>query len=919
MLIQGRLEFVLAPDAGAARRIRRLIAEDQARAGVVVGTWRELLDWAKRVYLVPNCSDDWSVAFKAALAEVEGAFWQESLSVAPIETAEAVHDALVQVVSATVPFQDDFASISGQLPTRSRRHVADLHRLSRALNGKLPDELAGILAVLQADGSDALQLMRVHCIKEITYLSRWQDALVEKLNRDAASMEGGESTETEIRRAWHYISADQGEAPAGSALGHLQQTLYLEEGERVVLDDTLQWLGVRDFMQEAEVAVGMVQGWLADDPTLTPAEIGVLIPDRFEYGVAVADAFGLGGIALSGAPADWWRRDLGLEVLFHLLYCRQKPAPAMALAVCLSSPLMPWTRAAGAAMAEEVMGGDYRLQPIGVKSSAGLRMLELLREGDRNPQTLAAALREFAALLNSDEAHAIHVQRAHAGIAELCSQLDGSQEIGWVALRRAVTPRFIRSEETPDYNLEGVIVWRESQEPWRKVRKLLVLGFADSSFPSGRGPGAVFSNADLEALREQANLSLDTPAAQMARLRRRFVRQLRAVSDAVTFFVPRRNSAGVRQSPSDSLVFMSRLFQGADDAQALILELDSPAGRAAASGLALAPPEPPDPPRPLAAQDLDFDRDLFTLRTDSAGNPRPESPSSLETLLVSRLAWLLRRLNAEPLGWAPEAANPMLLGSIAHMVFERLFHPNRSLPAEDEIMAAMEGHLDEVILRLAPFLRGPQWQVEMRHFREQTTVAALAWRRTLQALNAEILANEVWLQGTWSGMLVHGQADLILGLAAGRLLVVDYKRSSSAGRRPRMEKGYDCQASLYRLMLQTGGLKHAEDKALASRLRGASHTGVVYYLLNDQVSLTDTALPESGQIAGWQLIESDVSGQAMALLARRLDEVRVGQLHLNRAGDAEFFKKQAGITPYALEASPLIELFTLAGEAEELQ
>jgi ATP-dependent helicase/nuclease subunit B len=404
----------------------------------------------------------------------------------------------------------------------------------------------------------------------------------------------------------------------------------------------------------------------------------------------------------------------------------------------------------------------------------------------------------------------------------------------------------------------------------------------------------------------------------MARLRRRFVRQLRAVSEAVTFFVPRRNAAGMRQSPSDSLVFINRLFQGADDAQALIFELDSTVGRAAARGLVLAPPEPPEPPRPLTAQDLDFDRDLVALRLDSAGNPKPESPSSLETLLVSRLAWLLRRLRAEPLGWAPEEANPLLLGSIAHMVFERLFYPGRPLPEEDEIVAAMDGHLDEVTRQMAPFLRGPQWQVEMRHFREQTTVAALAWRRTLVALNAEILANEVWLQGTWSGMPVHGQADLILGLAAGRLLVVDYKRSSSSSRRPRMEKGYDCQASLYRLMLQTEGLKYADDEALALRLRSASHTGVVYYLLNDQVSLTDTALPESGQIAGWQLIENDVSGQAMALLAHRLDEVRVGQLHLNREGDAEYFKKQAGITPYALEASPLIELFTLPGDAEEL-
>jgi hypothetical protein len=57
----------------------------------------------------------------------------------------------------------------------------------------------------------------------------------------------------------------------------------------------------------------------------------------------------------------------------------------------------------------------------------------------------------------------------------------------------------------------------------------------------------------------------------------------------------------------------------------------------------------------------------------------------------------------------------------------------------------------------------------------------------------------------------------------------------------------------------------------------------------------------------------------MALIRRRLGEVSAGEARLNRDGDAEFFEKQAGIKPYALENSPLIDLFTVAGEAEEAQ
>jgi ATP-dependent helicase/nuclease subunit B len=137
----------------------------------------------------------------------------------------------------------------------------------------------------------------------------------------------------------------------------------------------------------------------------------------------------------------------------------------------------------------------------------------------------------------------------------------------------------------------------------------------------------------------------------------------------------------------------------------------------------------------------------------------------------------------------------------------------------------------------------PQWQVERRHLAAGIARAALAWRDALERLGAEVLAGEAWLQGTWAGIPIHGQADLILGLPEDRLVVVDYKRSKSAKRREQMEKGYDSQANLYRTMLQTGGLKNDIEGPSAERLRRASAIGTVYYMMNDQTGLADTALP----------------------------------------------------------------------------
>ena len=84
------LRFLLVPDAGAARRVRRLIAERGACSGVVVGAWPELVEWARRAYLLPVPTDDWDQGFATALDQLKDSFWSESFKVAPVETAAAV-------------------------------------------------------------------------------------------------------------------------------------------------------------------------------------------------------------------------------------------------------------------------------------------------------------------------------------------------------------------------------------------------------------------------------------------------------------------------------------------------------------------------------------------------------------------------------------------------------------------------------------------------------------------------------------------------------------------------------------------------------------------------------------------------------------------------------------------------------------
>ncbi|MCY4050839.1 MAG: PD-(D/E)XK nuclease family protein [Gammaproteobacteria bacterium] len=910
------VHFLLVPDGNAARRLRRIIATQTPCMGVKIGTWPELIEQARGAYLISKRSSDWEVVFSRALKNVVGAFWSQSLEVAPQETASEVEAALFLLVGGTHPSDENgfIGTCLDRLPERPRKHVEDIARLLVELDGRLPEQLETIQQLITADSTNAIRKLLIYHLDEFPVLTCWQAELIKKLNKDADL-----DPTAELFESLDSLRTDIPPEVPGSSLEFLQKHLFSASSEKISLDPSVQWLGVRDDLQAAEVAAGMAQQILLENSGLLASEIGLLVPDTFEYSLAVNDAFTTAGIPLSGLSVDHWQRDLGKETVFHFLYCRQKPSPAMALSACLSSPLMPWTKEQGAVLAQTVMDGDYQLQPFRSATQSARRMLDLLREGDERPDSLVAAIRTFVEMLDGGEQFNSDVDRAKLIAEELCEVLRGKLDIDWASLRRISSPKNISTSATTDFNLEGVTVWREGHEPWRPVRFLIVLGFSSGHYPLASKDSTVFVSEDLAVIRENLGLTITIPSEQLHDRRARFKRQLGAVSDSLTFVIPRRNPMGAAKSPSESLVFMFELFCTFEDAESLILEMDVATDR---DRVQFVPPAEichPSPPREFAVEDIQFDFDLLALRLDEQGNIKPESPSSLETLMVSRLAWLLRRINAEPLGWKPERLDVMLQGALTHHVFEQLFQTINLIPESESISAQIVPLLDSAMRFYAPFLRSAQWQVERKHLASSIQNAALSWCEILTMLNAEVLGTEEWLAGTLDGIPIHGQADILLGLPDDRLLVVDYKKSSARSRRPRMQKGYDCQANLYRTMLQTGAPKNEENTVLLEKLRLMRNTGIVYFMTNDQSSLSDALVRGSRAIPGWEVFENDVSQMAMDLIRKRLKEVGEGQLYLNREGDREFFGRQAGIEPYALDNSPLIPLFIIPGKAREVE
>ena len=911
--------FLLVPDGGAARRLRRTLAEASARSGVIVGTWPELLSLAQKEYFISH-PRGLHEAFEQALQAPEDAFWSKSYASAPDETARAVSNALISLIGAADPQQPTSAIAVNGLSDHPRRIVTELLELAKSLGDKLPGDLAAIQCLLQADPESVPQPIRLYRSPGSPVTTRWQDALIEKLNSDAQL--AGSQPDPQLQRALDDEFRTIARASGQSALGLLQRRMF-EAGEApAALDDSVQWVGVRDFYQEAEVAAGMVQTLLDKHPGTSPADIGLLVPDHFEYSIALEDAFRLAGIPLSGLPGERWKRDLGAEAVYHFLYCRQKPAPRMALAICLSSILMPWTAAQGAVMAQAVMDGNYDPRPPKDASPEALGMIALLKGlkgGDSDPDQLANALREYTALLDGGETYAIHAKRARDIAFRVIDQFGDSKNIDWSALRREAIPRTLPASETPDYNIEGVTVWREMHEPWRPVRHLFVLGFVQGRYPRRVMHSPVFANEDIVAIREALGLHIDSLGDVQHRHRHRFKRQLSAASESVTFLIPRRKADGAAQLPAESLVFMRQLVATPESGRDLIAELDAGDDLERIRHLALAEPDDSEPPRVFRKEPLRFNRNLLALRKDEDGKPKPESPTGLEMPLVSSLGWLLSRLGAVPLQWEPESGDNRVVGSLAHKVFEDLFRPGSELPAADQIPGRTREVLEGAIQQQAPFFRSAQWQFERMHLAEQAARSAEAWRQIVERLGARVLGSEQWLHGRWGGIDIHGQADLILGLGPGELLVVDYKWSGSAGRRKRMELGYDSQASLYRAMLETGGLKPPRNgdapdpnaEKLAAEIKAARWIGIVYYTMRDQTCLADSDRETFASIPRWIGMQNGVADKASEVIQSRLHELRDGIVRLNFTDDRTYFLKRGGVPGYALDVSPLISLFSV--------
>lgn len=912
------LHFLLVPDKSFARRVRRMAAENQPRLGVLVGTWPELLSQAREAYLLPE-PENWTEALKAAAESMKGAFWSRSITVAPDETISEIGKALAVLIEGVGPGKKVALDTKNVLTGRARNHLADLASLHEKLKFLLPTHLATIDEVLRADAKTSIRKIAVYHVPGFPDLFPWQKALVEKLAKDN---DGPRDKELEdiLKQSLQWQGAKR-----GTALAVIQQNLFDPKTKPVKLDETVQWLAVRDYLEEAEVAAGMAQKIMRDEKAKA-SEIGLLVPAQRAYYDAIRDAFSFAGIPVAGLEAERSARDLGREAVLNFLTSRRWPAPVMALAALYSNPLMPWPAGTGCELAQNVIGGNFEPWLPKDASEQDRSMAGLISKKDlRNSLELAGALHQFGSLMSKSNALWEHRKRALDLLDELVGLLPEKGEIPWQTLLARSAPSSFTVKSDGISAREGVAVFAEGEEPWRQVRFLIVLGFSSGRYPAEQSSSPVFLESDITRLKEKLAYAIVSGSDEVVLGRMLFKRQLTAATDAAVFLIPRRDSAGDELHPSDTLAFMARVFiasggKDTPEAESLIRELDTEEGRAAARWLALARPTKAGPAWSPKVRDLDLKRDILaTIRVDRKdGKPKPESPTSLEKMLVSPFGWILGRAGLEDRNWEPEDLDVALKGSIAHNVLELFFNHQQAIPTAAAIKKDLPANYGRVVRETAPFLLAPEWSIETRHLEQEILEAALWWRERLVQMQAKIVGAEATLNGAFERHPLTGKTDLLLEMAGGQLFVVDYKKSLSEKFRTMMNAGYAVQVALYRIMLETGTYTPEQHEKLGEVLMQKREIGVLYALLNDRKILTDS----SGWLGTGQQDVTEmgqhIADDGLALLKQRFSELRKGIVRLNTEADEKWHDDNSGITAkYALDASPLVRLFMHPVETEE--
>ncbi len=882
------IHFMLTQDGQSGKTIREEFANINA-VNVKVGTFDIFLDLLLEYWLLPALNPiNWTTKLNHAALRATDAFWAESIKTDEKSVIEEL-DTSLQILLSALPLTEEKLPVLEANEHRYTCYYNDLHMLHQSMEYILPEALAK--AHLWYKNSDLKPLEEIIVYSsETLYLEDWQWEIVHKLN--AASLEPS------YQDLYTKILLSNSEHKEED-IKYLQESLFSENiPSNTPKIKNLQWLVARDVQQEVEVVAGMVQEALKEGTSFD--NIAIVIPRDGWYKDFLIQTCSTFNIPLSRAGQIEAYADFGTQWIFNALQAQDKFSAPMLFASLFSSPLMPYSLADAQYLGRIALDNDWKNKHGNIKpailekfdvetQSLIVDIVEWQQENmEQSLNEFIKQLEMFYPLLNNSDNMLLHRKRFIDLIGELNTYLENFENATASELLNQIRPYALQENSERKSYLNSIHVVYEGDLMIQEIDHLFVLGFNDGHYPKKLDNVGVFSRMNWGLLANDIQLSLSPQEKFYTQEKYTFKRQLQCACKSITFMASALDLQGSTQSPSSSLSDIAYCFyhdQKELEPELLLTYLEEektiPFFYATASKVEV------EVQRDLISEDLNLGKNIFELRKNEDGTLKPESPSSLEKLMISPLSWFLYRQGLEPKIWGVLELDVATQGTIAHGVFEDCFCPENPTHDLSDIHHIMERRIEQY----APFLKEDHRRLEYAQLKTSILKASEEFKALLLHCDANVTKTEEHLTGEIYGIPVGGRTDAILSIL-GKNLVLDYKKSGSKGRASRMKEGYDHQLFLYREMLN-------DKDALTA-----------YYTMNDATLVVDQIINCNDNIGvNIKEIENDCTVNASALLEIRIEELMNGDIVLNTKDDNKLWESRGVVAKYSLESTPLIKLF----------
>lgn len=885
------MDFILVPDALFASEARFVLAQ-QPTIGARVGSFQVLLDTLTELWVIEKPADTWAVTLQEKALSMTDAFWAKSIKADERTTIEAL--------TRSLKFMLDHRLLARPLTQlqhsqgRQQLYYNDLVRLQQEIS-LLPFEQQIAENWLEASAEVGLESLHVYPLFDINTLLPWQQSIIQCLQQ-----KGWLAPQVD-----KYANLLPPVQSTDEAIDAFNQRLFNGVAEPLSLPrSALKWLTCRDAAQEAEATAAMLQQ--AIKTGIQPFELAVVVPKKTMHSQWLGYYLNQAGLAVSNLrlPADLfdWQAELIQNLLSHLL----KPDLRMSMQSVLINPVMPWDASTGYKLADKYKRAGSLFSTSDSRQALLLAMLGRHEKAVTSSDECIQWLQGISDLLSYKSVVGLSRQRMSEillRVQHLFSLYDDQEfEQQLLSVLKQISVASINLQGERQRYLNAVITVEEDEVLPIAVKHLYVLGFNSGHYEYKPAKTGALTRYQWDALSEEIAGSVQIPNLhkEQQRWQQTFKSLLGTAQRKIVFMRSLVNSKGALLEPSETLFDIALCYQA-------INQLDPAALEQSVFADALLPVNERvnfESAEITVPDALDMHGSLLGRYVNNDGSPRHESPSSLDTMMLSPLAWLLGRLRIESQVWEVASLQPHIAGTIAHQVFEE-YAAIQDEPIDEACLAAF---FEKSVQEHAAFLNAPAFTMAKQDLFNSVSTSLAAFDEWLQQDDWKVAKVEITLEGKGMfGITVKGKADAVL-IAGDDVLILDYKKSSHKERLKRLEKGYELQTALYRDMY----------KSTFGQPKGILSSG--YCTLNDQVLLTDYVLNPSPQMhvksATNSLNEQSVKAQDQ--VRNTLDCLRAGQLVFNSSDDIRLWQSR-GVSVYALTDNRLVQRFTVKADGKEAE